>query len=142
MLGEIVQRLKTQVPALDGRVQSAAGLAEMLSARGLPQNSTTFVVPLGLQARPADDASGLFTQEFTETIGVLLVARVTDQAGSKALEEIRPLLQSVIAAIAGWTAGGAFGVFELRRGTLVGIRNGALIYMLEFSITDQLRIAT
>lgn len=141
MLDAIVARLKSDVPALGSRVEAAAELTAMLQKRGLPQRSTTFVVPLGLQARPAVDATGLHVQEFTETVGVLLVARVNDQTGADAMANIRPLIMAVINAIAGWDAGTGYGVFELRRGNLVGIRDGALIYMTEFSINDQLRVS-
>lgn len=142
MLGATVARLKAEVPALGQRVEEAAQLTDMLEKRGLPQRSTTFVVPLGLQARPASYATGAVIQDFAETIGVLLVARVTDQTGATALSKIRPLIQEVATALVGWDPGTGFGGYELRRGTLAGIRDGALLYMIEFSIADQLRIHT
>ncbi|KXF92090.1 hypothetical protein [Phaeobacter inhibens] len=140
MLAAVVERLNVGVPALGGRIEEAAELTDMLQKRGLPQRTTTFVVPLGIQARPLAHATGAVIQDFAETIGVLLVARVHDQTGANALAKIRPLIMDVVSTLVGWAPDASFGVFELRRGTLVGIRDGALIYMTEFSITDQLRI--
>lgn len=140
MLDEVKARLLAHVSAFAGRIETAADLTQLLKERGLPSNSTAYVVPLGLQGRLANDATGIFSQEYAETVGVLLVARVHDQTGGRALKDLRPTIQAVMEALAGWSPGSDFGVFELRRGDLAGISNGALLYMLEFSINDQLRI--
>ena len=47
----------------------------------------------------------------------------------------------MIAALAGWGPDSAPGVFELSRGDLVSMKAGALIYQLDFTLNDQLRIA-
>lgn len=141
MLDTIKDRLIAQIPSFAGRVETALDLTRLLKERGLPARSTTFVVPLGLQGLRADATTGFFRQTYSETIGVLLVERVHDQTGSRALEDLRPTIQAVLQALAGWSAGSDLGVFELRRGELAGISNGALLYMIEFSINDQLRIA-
>jgi len=140
MLDAVKDRLTAHVPSFAGRIETAVDLTRLLKDRGLPPNSTAFVVPLGLQGRPANDATGIYSQAYAETIGVLLVVRSHDQTGGKALEELRPVIQQVLEALAGWSPGSDFGVFELRRGDLAGISNGALLYMIEFSINDQLRI--
>ncbi|NIZ12904.1 hypothetical protein [Phaeobacter sp. HF9A] len=140
MLEAIKDRLEGRVPAFDGRIETAVDLTRLLKDRGIPQTSTAFVVPLGLQGQRANDATGMFSQGYSETIGVLLVARSHDQTGARALKTLRPTIQQVLEALAGWSPGSDFGVFELRRGDLAGVSGGALLYMIEFSINDQLRI--
>ena len=48
----------------------------------------------------------------------------------------------VIEAVCGWAPDDAIGVFELRSAELVGAKDGALIFQLEFTLNDQLRITT
>ncbi len=139
MLDEVKARLETFVPDA-GRIETAVDLTRLLKDRGLPQTSTAFVVPLGLQGKRAGDATGVFTQEYAVTVGVLLVARSHDQTGSKALDALWPVILQVMNALGGWSPGTEFGVFELRRGDIAGMSGGALLFMLEFSINDQLRI--
>ena len=140
MLDAVKERLETRLSEFAGRIETSVDLTKLLNDRGIPQNSTAFVVPIGLQGRRAPDATGIFMQDYVETIGVLLVARSYDQTGSQALEKLRPSIQQVMEALAGWSPGSAFGVFELRQGNVAGISGGALFYMIEFSINDQLRI--
>ena len=48
----------------------------------------------------------------------------------------------MIEAVCGWAPDDAIGVFELRSAELVGAKDGALIFQLEFTLNDQLRITT
>lgn len=141
MIDAVVARLNAQVPDLNGRVQEALALAEMIREGRLPQHATALVIPLAFAGQAADTGSTIFRQPFTETVAVLLVLPVHDQTGRKALARLRPLLGEVIAAVAGWAPGDELGVFQLRRGGLVSAEGGRMLYQLEFSITDQLRIA-
>ncbi|PRZ48347.1 phage tail terminator protein [Tritonibacter scottomollicae] len=140
MLDAVKDRLEARLPEFAGRIETAVDFTRLLKDRGLPQSSTAFVIPLGLQGQRANDATGIFSQAYSETVGVLLVARSHDQTGSKALGQLRPIIGQVLEALAGWSPGSDFGVFELRRGDLAGVGGGALFYMIEFSINDQLRI--
>ncbi|MDK3072767.1 hypothetical protein QO034_06565 [Sedimentitalea sp. JM2-8] len=130
------------MPDLGSRVEGALDLADMLRAGRLPENTNAIVLPVGLAGRAADAASGLYRQAFTETVGVLLLARVHDRTGRRALGRIRPLIMEVVEAIAGWTPGDQLGVFQLKGGRIVSMTGGTLIYQVEFTIDDQLRIAT
>lgn len=142
MLEAVADRLKAQVASIS-RAEAAVDLSDLLEKKAIPETSTTYVLPLGLQARAAAVATGLFSQEVAETIGVLLIERTRSKTGARAYNEIRATIFAVIEAIGGWTADPeTLGVFELRRGTLMGIQNGAIIYLIEFSITDQLRITS
>jgi len=142
MLDAVITRLKAQVPDLGGRIEGAVSMAEMMRANRLPENATAIVLPLGLVGQAADTGTGLFRQGISETVGVLLIARSQDRLGEKALARIRPLIGEVIAAIAGWAPGDELGVFQLSRGALVSMAKGTLVYQLDFSINDQLRIPT
>lgn len=142
MLDAVVARLTGQVSDLNNRVEQAAFLAELLRQGRAPQGALAVVIPIGLQGGAGDTGTGLFRQPFTETIAVLLFADAHDQAGLRALNRIRPLIDEVVTALAGWAPGDETGVFELRRGFLVSIAGGRLVYQLEFSISDQLRIAS
>ena len=77
-----------------------------------------------------------------ESVGVVLFLRGHDQTGARALSNLRPFIGTVINAIAGWQPSGEIGVFQLSRGALVDINGGLLSYQLDFSINDQLRIAS
>lgn len=140
MLDAVIDRLNANVPDLGGRAEGAADMAEMMRSNRLPENATAIVLPLGMLGRSADTGTGAFTQEFSETVGVLLIARVHDRLGKKALKRIRPLIGEVIAALAGWAPGDELGVFQLSRGALASMSKGTFVYQLDFSINDQLRI--
>lgn len=87
-------------------------------------------------------STGFYVQPITETVGVLLFARAGTPTGDQALHELRPLLEDVISALVGWAPGAQSGVFSFRAGRLISFAEGLLIYQQEFSIDDQLRIAT
>jgi hypothetical protein len=63
-----------------------------------------------------------------------------DALGDRGLDEVTPLVRSVIEAVVGWGPATAPGVFVLSRGELVGSQDSTLIYQLDFSLDDQLRI--
>lgn len=142
MIDAVITRLRTQVPDLGNRVEGALSLADMLASGRLPENTNAIVLPAGLAGKSADVATGLYRQHFDETIGVLLLARVHDQTGRRALTQMRPLIMAVIEAVAGWTPGDELGVFQLRRAGIASMSKGNLIYQIEFTISDQLRIMT
>jgi hypothetical protein len=58
------------------------------------------------------------------------------------MDRIRPLIFEVITALAGWAPGDELGVFHFTRGTLVSMSKGRLVYQIEMTINDQLRIST
>lgn len=143
MLDLVIARLKAEVSELEGRVEGAASFTSLMERNALPQvTPAAHVLPLGLTGGQASAATGMFTQLFTEAVAVVLTIRGHDQTGARALSRVDPLIRSVISAIAGWEPDDEIGTFQLRRGALVSIRAGALVYQLDFTITDQLRIPT
>ena len=138
MLDAVIARLNAEVADLGGRVEGAAAVG----ANGVPENVTALVMPLGLVGARADTGTGVFVQEFRETVGVYLIARSHDRLGKKALQRLRPLILEIIETIAGWAPSDEVGVFELSRGALKSMAKGTLIYQIDFSINDQLRITT
>lgn len=143
MLDAVQARLQTQIPDLAGRVQDAADFTEMLKRGGAPAATpAAFVIPAAMIGRQPASATGLFIQDYTESISVVLVFSSTDPRASRAFKRLRPFIADVIEAIAGWTPGGTVGVFQLARGAVLGVGEGRLTYQLDFSIFDQLRIST
>ncbi|MBL4751459.1 MAG: hypothetical protein JKX71_12915 [Amylibacter sp.] len=141
MIDAITARLKAQVSVLEERVEGAASFANLMKSKALPTvTPAAHVIPLGLQGGAATSASGAFTQMFAETIGVILTFRTYGRTGEKALEDIGTVIRAVIEAICGWGPNDEIGVFQLSRGNLVNMSAGTIVYQLDFSITDQLRI--
>lgn len=143
LVDEVVTRLEAQVADLAGRTRQAAELAELLRQNALPASPVAaFVLPLGLRARGEGDAmAGSFLQSFDELAGVLLLVRTgNDATGGRALPTIDALVETTIAAIAGWGPAGEPGVFRLARGQLLSAERGLVLYQLDFAIQRQARI--
>lgn len=139
----IRDRLNTNVPALTGRVEGAAAFAELMRQNALPQvTPAAFVIPLGLQGGAADVVAGLYRQEVREIVGVMLTLRSFSRTGEQALPELDQLIDAIVNAVAGYAPADAIGVFTVARGSIVSMSAGTLVYQLEFSLSDQLRIAT
>lgn len=141
-LDEVSARLAERVPALAGRLGHAGGFAQMIKAGQVPQQTPAgFVLPGGFGGGSVNAMTGMFVQDFTETVMLVVVVRVaSDPLGTAALDEITPIVRDCIAALAGWGPADASGVFVLARGELVGATGGALMFEINFSLTDQLRI--
>lgn len=139
----IRDRLNTAVPELTGRIEGAAAFAELMRTNALPQvTPAAYVIPLGLQGGAADAAAGLFRQEVREIVGVMIALRSFSRTGEQALPELDRLVDAVLAAVAGYGPADATGVFTVVRGAMISMTAGTLVYQLEFSLSDQLRIAT
>lgn len=143
-LDEVRNRIGAKVPVLAGRLGTAADFALLVEKNRMPQQSPAgFVLPGELRGGRADVVTGLFRQAYTETVIVVLVVRVAgDPLGDRALDEITPLVRDVVQAVAGWTAGSVNGTFVLGQAELVGAKDGALVFQIDFHLDDQLRIAT
>lgn len=141
LIDAVIKRLEEQVPQLAGRVEGAAQLADLLARRALPPvTPAAHVVPLGFQGRAPIASAGAFIQPLTEVIGVLITIRGNDRTGERALRDLRPFLQSVIVALAGWAPDDQIDVFQFLRGSIVSMREGTAVYQLDFSIMDEVRI--
>jgi len=143
MLEAVQNRLETQIPALSGRVNDAAKFTAMMKSSAGPQAMpAAYVLPAAMMGRQPQAAAGLFIQDYAEAISVVLFFGATSARASRALAHLRPFLFDVIQAIAGWTPGDTVGVFQLTRGAVLNVTDGRLIYQLDFSIMNQLRIAS
>lgn len=134
-------RIGERVPEIT-RFGNAADFASVVEKNRLPTATPiAYVLFAGMIGGTATASTGTFIQNFGEAVAVILADRITgDPLGDKALRDISPLVASVIEAVCGWAPDDAIGVFELRSAELVGAKDGALIFQIEFTLNDQLRI--
>lgn len=143
LVADVIARLDAQVAALSGRVEGAAQFADLMARKALPQvTPAAHVLPLGLQGGQVQSSAGLFVQGVEEVVAVVLSYRSHERTGSAALVPLDQVIRAVIDVIAGWGPDAAVGTFALRRGAVISMAAGTIVYQLEFSISDQLRIAT
>lgn len=141
MLDAVEARLEAQVPALQNRVEGASAWSALLAGNAAPQHTpAAYVIPLGWSGGAVDVAAGLFRQTVSETVGVLIFFRSRKGAAAEITEKMRAVLVQVIKALCGWAPGDELGVFQLTRGQLISAVRGLLVFQLDFSINDQLRI--
>ena len=141
-IDDVRTRVEAEVEALTGRLLNAGDFANLVATNQLPQVTPAgYVLPAGLQGGVADAVAGLFRQDFDETVSVVLVDRVAgDPLAGAAIDSITPLVRSVIEAVVGWAPADAIGVFQLGHAELVGAKDGALVFQIDFTLNDQLRI--
>ena len=141
-IDEVRQRIEARVPALAGRLQNAAEFAVMVETNRLPQHTpAAFVLPGAVNGGQASAMSGLFVQGLVETVIVVVVHRAHgDPLAAKAIDAAAPIVREVVGAVAGWGPDDATGTFVLGRAELVGAKDGALVFQIDFLIDDQLRI--
>lgn len=133
--------LKT-VAGLHGRVYGAAELTLLVESKRLGLASpAAYTVPVGVLGGAPDASAGLFRQQVQWMDGVVLVVKVAgDATGAVALQQIEPLIDATIAAIAGQDVPGMIGTYRLAKGEMFQLAAGVLSYQLDFAIEDQLRI--
>lgn len=143
-LGEVRTRIEEQVPDLAGRLGNAGQFSQLIERNQVPQVTPAgFVLLGGLTGGQGEVMTGLFRQFFQERILVVLAVRVAgDVLGEAGIDEATPLVRAVINAVCGWAPGDALGVFDLGSAELVGSKDGALLFQIDFTLNDQLRIAT
>lgn len=142
MLVDLVEaRLKERVTRLQGRVEGATSLVQLLSQNALPQHGPAArVISAALQGGEPSAGSGYFTQAYTETVSVFLVFRNVQGTGGNELDLFDEVKWAVIEAICGWAPDDSVGVFRLANGQVRNMAQGTLIYQIDFAIGDQLRI--
>lgn len=137
----IIQRLKARVPDLGNRVAGAVEFAALTATGARPQvTPTAHVIPTGISGKPMQPQVGLYIQSIERQFSIILSLRATDASASRSLNPASDLIETIIAALAGWELGSRIGVMIFRRATLVDASKGALSYELSFSLSDQLRI--
>ena len=140
---EVRERIETEVSDLSGRLGNAAQFSTVIETNQLPQVTPAgFVLPGGMRGGAAELVTGLFRQSISESVFVVVVVRVAgDALGAAAMDEAWPIVTAVRDAVVGWGPAGAMGVFTLASAELVGSKDGALIFQIDFTLQDQLRIA-
>jgi hypothetical protein len=137
LVGVVAARLKAQVTALQNRVDDAAELAVLIQQKRLPQRvPAAFVLPIGEDAEPAGDHTGLSVQRITDVVAIVLMERKQgDASGAEALAKTVPLRDQVRDAIAGWSPNASpyYEPMQFRRGRMVTMNEGAVFYQLDFS---------
>ncbi|MBN9504921.1 MAG: hypothetical protein J0I69_02750 [Altererythrobacter sp.] len=141
-LDAVRERVEALVPDLAGRLGNAGDFANLVERNQLPQVTPAgYVVPGGLRGLAADAATGLFRQHFQEIVSVVLVCRVAgDPLHARAIDAATPLVRATLEAVLGWAPDDAIGVFELVQAELVGAKDSALVFQIDFALNDQLRI--
>lgn len=141
-VADVMERIEGLVPELAGRLASAGAFAQLVANGQLPQQTPAgFVLHGGINGGKAQLMTGAFRQDLAEVVMIVLCVRVAgDALGNRSLDELTPLIRKVVEAVAGWGPETAPGVFVLSRGELVGSQDSTLIYQLDFSLDDQLRI--
>lgn len=143
MIDAVTTRLTAQVPELSGRIDGAAEFTALMSRGGFPTATpTAYLLPLGLLGGTPSAMSGAFIQDYAETLGVVLLFSSNDRTGEAALKRLRTIIFEVVEALVGWAPADELGVFRFTRGGMVSVKPGHIAYQLDFSITDQLRIAS
>jgi hypothetical protein len=141
MIADVISRISSLVPELTGRIEGAANFTELMRSNALPQvTPAAHVLPLGLIGAQGEAGAGYYTQNFEQVIGVLITLRTLGATGAGGLVQIDQLVMDIINAVAGWGPETAVGVFRLVRGQLVSMSAGTMVYQIDFSILDQLRI--
>lgn len=142
MLEAVKARLQSKLPHLAGRIEGAASLAQVVEARSLPSAPiVVYAVPLALTGRRPDIAAGLFRQPVDEVLSLVLVMGVRSRTADGSLAEIRDTIFALIDALGGWAPDDqTSGVFALARAQLRSLTGGRIIYQIDFSLTNHLRI--
>lgn len=138
----VAERIAGLVPVLAGRIEDIAALAALIEAEALPQHDVfAFTCPLGFDSRGGDSATGAHTQMIEDSVGVVFGVKARgDAKAKKALPTIGELKKGIVNAVAGWGPDGTADVFYVRRGRLLSAAKGLVLYQIDFSLLDQLRI--
>lgn len=138
----VATRIDDEVAALKGRVEDIAALAALIAEGALPQaDACAFVCPLGFDDRGGNSIAGAHTQMLDDAIAVIICVKARgDAKARKALPTIGDLRDAITDAVAGWAPAGAMDVFYVKRGRLLSADKGLVLYQLDFSLRDQLRI--
>lgn len=137
----VVSRLQ-DAELFGGRIERAGNLAALMKT-GAPMQPVlrAHVLPADLNGREVHSATGGFIQTLDRGISVLITLPAFDGSGAAGVPDIEALIASTVAALCGWAPGDTPGVFRLRQGRLLSLQGGVILYQLDFTVTDQLRIS-
>ena len=141
MLAAALQRIEARVPALVGRVRGAAEFSALVASNDIKQvRSGAYVLAMSLTGGAARAVTGAFVQDVEEGLTVILTQRAEDPTGGAGRDWILSQRDALIDALAGWVPAGSPGAMRLRRGQMLNVARGLLVYQLDFAVPTQLRI--
>lgn len=141
-LQAVITRLKEKVPDLSGRIYPTEDYVSLLRmTRTTSATGAAYVMPAGLRGGRADVATGVFRQEVSEVIAVVILVPAQNK-GTGRVSTIDSLINDVLEGMAGWVPDEAIGPFQLVRGAMINLGNAVLAFQIDFSVPDQLRILT
>jgi len=143
-LDDVRERISERVPELEHSIGNAADWAVVVHEGHAPTVTPhAYVLFGGLRGMQPDAAAGMFRQGFNEITTVVLIERVDgDPLGDAAIDKVTPLVRKIAEAVAGFSPGNALGAYALEEAELIGAKDGQLVFHMDFSISDQLRITT
>ena len=141
MLAAAIARLEARVPALVGRLKGAAEFSALVASNDIGQvQAGAYVIAMSISGGQARAITGAFVQDVEEGLTVVLTQRSEDPRGGTARDWLVTQRDAVIAALAGWVPDGSPGPMRLRRGQMLNVQRGLLVYQLDFAVLTQLRI--
>lgn len=143
MIDAIIQRLSAEVTAITGRVQGAVEFGALVeNGKVPPVTPAAFVIPGGMIGGAASAAAGAFIQNTEDVVQIVLALRSHDASGARGLDPLKALIDAVLVCLCGWRpAPSAPGVLMLQRGALVSLTAGLILFQIDLSLSNQLRIA-
>lgn len=140
----VIDRLIATVPEL-GSVEGAAELAALLNAP--PQvwaRPRAHVVPMGIRGGQVLDVAGAYVQQIEIAFSVYVsFASHGDAKGKQSMLDVSALQNKIIICLCGWVPAGLTtnGEVRLARSYLAELKPGLLVYALDFTLPDQLRMS-
>lgn len=140
----VIDRLVATVPEL-GSVEGAAELAALLNAP--PQvwaKPRAHVVPMGIRGGKVLFVTGVYVQDIEAAFSVYVsVASHGDAKGKRSMLDVSALQNKIITCLCGWVPDGLTigGEVRLSRSYLAELKPGLLVYAMDFTLPDQLRIS-
>lgn len=143
MLDQIAARISAEVPQLADRVAGALDFASLTEAGKLPTRTpVAYVIPAGLLGGRATAVAGGYVQDMEEVVTVMLALRSHDKPGGRAADPLRALVGAVLDSLCGWRpVGDVPGVLTLASAKLQDMIGGLVLYRIDLTIANQLRIA-
>lgn len=140
----VINRLLAAVPEL-GSVEGAAELAALLTAPpqvwAMPR---AHVVPMGIRGGKVLDVTGAYVQDVEVAFSVYVsVASHGDAKGKRSMLDVAAVQNKIITCLCGWVPDGLSigGEVRLARSYLAELKPGLLVYAMDFTLPDQLRIS-
>lgn len=132
IVGQIVERIRDQVPTLRRSVEPSLDIAGMVG--DVVRAPVAYVAPTGDRGAP-DLLVGDRMQQVTRTIVVLLgLPSRNDKTGGNAVDDLEVLRTAVRSALHGWQPAGADSPCVYTGGRLAGLPAGAVWWAITISI--------